>query len=208
MSASCHAFPSHLSTQVRLARAKQFIDEAIAKGGCVLVHCNGARHLCCPRLGVSHVRPNVTPRRDQPFTLLCGDVRDAVLLAVLGGRVAPRAEPPLLHFAEWWLHDPNQGKTPSVRHALRAQLIWRCCRNTSPSTRRRMRSLLTRSSALSRCAGSARTRTTRITCKGIDSTILSASTSRMLTLCLDVHREGERTKRFLMDEDEDDAMET
>ena len=23
-----------------------------------------------------------------------------------------------------WLHDPNQGKTPSVRHALRAQLIW------------------------------------------------------------------------------------
>lgn len=39
------------SVMCNACRAKQFIDTAISQGGCVLVHCNGARHD-----GTAHVR--------------------------------------------------------------------------------------------------------------------------------------------------------
>lgn len=89
-------------------RAKQFIDTAISQGGCVLVHCNGARHD-----GTAHVcsayRSPLFTRWDQSVSCICCYVRDAASWTVMGGCVAPGTEPTVLHLAERRVFDSDQG---------------------------------------------------------------------------------------------------
>lgn len=51
----------------------------------------------------------VDRRRNKPFTSVRRDVRDAILSNIVGGGLASRAEPKILHITQWRVLDPDQG---------------------------------------------------------------------------------------------------
>lgn len=98
---------------------------------------------------------------------------------------------------------------PGMRHTCPSPCSLLTCgigvaRSTSRSTRPRLPSHRTRSSASSPSGGSVRMRTTRTKSRGMAH---FSSGPSCADACI-MFREGERTKRALVDDDDDDAMQT